>query len=170
MRGSSAIVLPPQVFDLLAYLIRNRERVVSKDELIATIWDGRIVSDSALTTCINAARLCHRGIAERATLHQDLGPPRRTVRGLRSGNWRRAYERWIGNYMLGLACLPAGRTKRAVDLRAHVQAHVCRRGSEAMGQMMSEEMRIELTRLRCLKVARAADGCDEFLPVKSRQQ
>ena len=49
MRGSNAIVLPPQVFDLLAYLIRNRERVVSKDELIATIWDGRIVSDGRLT-------------------------------------------------------------------------------------------------------------------------
>jgi TolB-like protein len=55
-RGADAIPLQPQVFDLLAYLIRNRERVVSKDDLIAGIWGGRIVSESALTTRINAAR------------------------------------------------------------------------------------------------------------------
>jgi TolB-like protein len=55
-RGADAISLQPQVFDLLAYLIRNRERVVSKDDLIAGIWGGRIVSESALTTRINAAR------------------------------------------------------------------------------------------------------------------
>ena len=46
----------PQVFDILSYLIRNRERVVSRDELIAAIWAGRIVSEFALTTRINAAR------------------------------------------------------------------------------------------------------------------
>jgi pimeloyl-ACP methyl ester carboxylesterase len=38
--------IEPQVFDLLLFLIRNRERVVSKDDLIAGVWDGRIVSDS----------------------------------------------------------------------------------------------------------------------------
>ena len=46
-RGADAIPVAPQVFDMLAYLIRNRERVVSKDDLIAAIWDGRIVSDRA---------------------------------------------------------------------------------------------------------------------------
>lgn len=55
-RGGDLVPLQPQVFDLLEYLIRNRERVVSKDELIATVWAGRIVSESALTTRINAAR------------------------------------------------------------------------------------------------------------------
>jgi TolB-like protein/DNA-binding winged helix-turn-helix (wHTH) protein len=55
-RGGDPVSLEPQVFDLLAYLIRKRERVVGKDELIASIWGGRIVSDSALTTRINAAR------------------------------------------------------------------------------------------------------------------
>ena len=54
-RGTSQISVEPKVFDLLAYVIRNRERVVSKDDLIAAIWNGRIVSESALTTCINAA-------------------------------------------------------------------------------------------------------------------
>jgi DNA-binding winged helix-turn-helix (wHTH) protein len=40
-----ADLLTPQVFDVLDYLIRNRERVVSKDDLIAAVWNGRIVSD-----------------------------------------------------------------------------------------------------------------------------
>jgi TolB-like protein/cytochrome c-type biogenesis protein CcmH/NrfG len=46
----------PQVFDLLVYLVQNRYRVVSKDDLIASVWAGRIVSDSTLTSRINAAR------------------------------------------------------------------------------------------------------------------
>ena len=41
-RGAEMIPLAPQVFDLLDYLIRNRERVVSKDDLISAIWNGRI--------------------------------------------------------------------------------------------------------------------------------
>ncbi len=55
-RATSLISVEPKVFDLLVYVIRNRERVVSKDDLVAAIWNGRIVSESALTTCINAAR------------------------------------------------------------------------------------------------------------------
>ena len=55
-RGSEAVAVEPQVFDLLVYLVENRERVVSKDDLIASVWGGRIVSDSTLTSRINAAR------------------------------------------------------------------------------------------------------------------
>ena len=55
-RGADLVAIEPQVFDLLVYLVRNRERVVSKDDLIAAIWGGRIVSESALTTRINAVR------------------------------------------------------------------------------------------------------------------
>jgi TolB-like protein len=55
-RAGDLIAVEPKVFDLLVHLIANRERVVSKDDLIAAIWDGRIVSESALTTAINAAR------------------------------------------------------------------------------------------------------------------
>jgi adenylate cyclase len=55
-RGAVAVPVEPQVFDLLAYLIKNRERVASKDDLVAAIWGGRIVSESTLTTRINAAR------------------------------------------------------------------------------------------------------------------
>src|SRR5213082_1872550 len=55
-RGSVPVALEPQVFDLLLYLVQNRDRVVTKDDLIATVWKGRIVSDSTLTTRINAAQ------------------------------------------------------------------------------------------------------------------
>jgi TolB-like protein/cytochrome c-type biogenesis protein CcmH/NrfG len=50
------IHVEPQVFDLLVYLVQNRDRVVSKDDVIASVWGGRIVSDSTLTSRINAAR------------------------------------------------------------------------------------------------------------------
>jgi TolB-like protein/Flp pilus assembly protein TadD len=46
----------PQVFDLLEFLIRNRDRVVSRDDLLAAVWHGRIVSESTLASRINAAR------------------------------------------------------------------------------------------------------------------
>ena len=55
-RGADVVSIAPQVFDLLEYLIRNRERVVTKDDLINAVWNGRIVSDAALTTRLNAAR------------------------------------------------------------------------------------------------------------------
>ena len=55
-RGGALIAIQPQVFDLLEYAIRNRQRVVSKDDLLAAVWNGRIVSESTLSTRINAAR------------------------------------------------------------------------------------------------------------------
>ena len=54
--GGAMVPIEPQVFDLLVYLIENRDRVVSKDDLIASIWRGRIVSDSTLDSRINAVR------------------------------------------------------------------------------------------------------------------
>src|SRR6266852_5091850 len=55
-RGSHRVAIEPQVFDVLVYLMENRDHVVSKDDLIAAVWDGRIVSESTLTSRINAAR------------------------------------------------------------------------------------------------------------------
>jgi TolB-like protein len=55
-REGGAIEVEPQVFDLLAYLIRERGRVVTRDDLLATVWQGRIVSESTLSSRINAAR------------------------------------------------------------------------------------------------------------------
>ncbi len=50
------VAVEPKVFDLLLYLIRNQDRVVSRDDLIEHVWAGRIVSESAIATCINGAR------------------------------------------------------------------------------------------------------------------
>jgi TolB-like protein/cytochrome c-type biogenesis protein CcmH/NrfG len=55
-RESELVRLDPQVFDLLVYLIENRHRVVSKDDMLTAIWAGRIVSESALASRIYAAR------------------------------------------------------------------------------------------------------------------
>jgi DNA-binding winged helix-turn-helix (wHTH) protein len=55
-RASQVVAVAPQVFDLLVYLLRNRERVVSRDDLLDAVWGGRIVSESTLASHINAAR------------------------------------------------------------------------------------------------------------------
>jgi TolB-like protein/cytochrome c-type biogenesis protein CcmH/NrfG len=55
-RGSELVAVEPQVLDLLVYLVQNRDRVLSKDDLIASVWEGRIVSDTTLTSRVYAAR------------------------------------------------------------------------------------------------------------------
>ena len=55
-RGPALIAVEPQVLDLLVHLVQNRDRVVSKDDLIASVWGGRAVSDANLTSRIYAAR------------------------------------------------------------------------------------------------------------------
>jgi DNA-binding winged helix-turn-helix (wHTH) protein len=55
-QGDDLVPLAPQVFDILVYLIRHRERVISKEDLIADVWGGRVVSESALTTRLNGVR------------------------------------------------------------------------------------------------------------------
>src|SRR3954468_14169212 len=77
-RGAEVVSIAPQVFDLLEYLIRNRERVVSKDDLINAIWNGRIVSDAALTTRLNAARTAIGDSGEEQRLIKTL--PRKGFR------------------------------------------------------------------------------------------
>jgi TolB-like protein/Flp pilus assembly protein TadD len=77
-RGGRLIPVEPQVFDLLEHLICNRERVVSKDDLIASIWGGRIVSESALGTRINAARTAIGDSGEAQRLIKTL--PRKGIR------------------------------------------------------------------------------------------
>jgi DNA-binding winged helix-turn-helix (wHTH) protein len=57
LRAAGRVIqLQPQVFDLLQFLLANRDRVVSKEELLAAVWRGRIVSESTLASRINAAR------------------------------------------------------------------------------------------------------------------
>jgi TolB-like protein len=77
-RTTSVVPVEPLVFDLLLHVIQNRERVVSKDELVAAIWKGRIVSESAITTCINAARTAIGDSGEAQRLIRTL--PRKGIR------------------------------------------------------------------------------------------
>ena len=91
-RADALVPVEPQVFDILSHLIRNRERVVTRDDLIASVWAGRIVSESALTTRINAARsaigdngqdqrliktLPRKGVRFVATVHEQSGQDER---------------------------------------------------------------------------------------------
>jgi len=55
-RLGEAVHIEPQVFDLIVCLVRNHDRIVSKDELIETVWNGRIISEAALSSRINGAR------------------------------------------------------------------------------------------------------------------
>src|SRR5262245_58151212 len=55
-RGGETVHVEPQVFDLLVHLVRNRDQVISKQEILTAVWGGRIVSESTLSNRINAAR------------------------------------------------------------------------------------------------------------------
>jgi TolB-like protein len=77
-RGSTPVAVEPQVFDLLKYLVENRDRVVSKDDLIASVWAGRNVSDSTLSSRINAARRAIGDNGDEQKLIRTI--PRRGVR------------------------------------------------------------------------------------------
>jgi len=78
LRGAEAIMIGPQVFDLLLHLVQNREHVVTKDNLIDVVWGGRIVSESTLTSHINAVR---KAIG-------DTGEEQRLVRTLARKGYR----------------------------------------------------------------------------------
>jgi TolB-like protein len=54
--GSQLVAIGPKVFDLLLYLVRKRDQVVTRDDLLTAVWDGRIVSESTLTSHVNAVR------------------------------------------------------------------------------------------------------------------
>lgn len=77
-RGAHLVAVEPQVFDLLVHLVRNRERVVGKDDLLASVWHGRTVSESAVGTRINAARSAVGDTGEEQRLIKTL--PRKGIR------------------------------------------------------------------------------------------
>ncbi len=102
-RGSKAIPIEPQVFDLLVYLVENRDRVVSKDQLFASVWRGRIVSDSTLTSRINAAR---RAVG-------DSGQQQRLIRTI-----ARKGLRFVGDVQVQSAAAPLrDQTPRSAEPR-----------------------------------------------------
>jgi len=89
-RGGEPVRMEPQVFDLLVHLVRHRDRVVSKDDLIATVWGGRIVSDATIDSRVKAVRravnddgaaqriirtIPRRGVRFIAEVKEDAIPP-----------------------------------------------------------------------------------------------
>jgi TolB-like protein len=77
-RGDDHIAVEPQVFDLLEFLIRARERVVSRDEILDAVWRGRNVSDATLSSRVNSARAAIGDNGEQQRLIRTL--PRKGVR------------------------------------------------------------------------------------------
>src|SRR5262249_23935094 len=77
-RAGMIVHVEPQVFDLLVYFIRNRDRIVSKDELFDAIWQGRIISEATLSSRISAAR----------PALGDSGNDQSLIRTLHSGGFR----------------------------------------------------------------------------------
>jgi DNA-binding winged helix-turn-helix (wHTH) protein len=160
MRGPNVIVVAPQVFDLLVYLIRHRERVVSKDELIDAIWDGRVVSDAALTTRVYVARTA---VGDNGREQQFIKTvPRRGIRfvGQVEEICASASERSPTKLATYHASSLVGRREPSIYVQmfnTHSDGSFA-----ALGEVVSEQVRIELTRLRWLKVIAAVEGQPNF--------
>ena len=103
----------PQVFDLLVYLIANRDRVVTKDELLQNIWKSRSVSESALTTRINAVR---RAVG-------DSGDSQRLIRTLPRRGFRFVGEVRCPIFAIARSSASAGAARQAVGRRVVVHQH-----------------------------------------------
>ena len=76
--GTHLVAVEPQVFDLLQFLIRHRDRVVTRDDVLNAVWNGRAVSESALAVRINAARLAISDNGQQQRLIRTL--PRKGLR------------------------------------------------------------------------------------------
>jgi TolB-like protein len=94
-RDGELVAMQPQVFDLLVHLLKHRDHVVSRDDLIALVWGGRIVSDSTLDSRINAAR----------SAVGDSGKAQRLIRTI-----PRKGVRFVGAVNEGLNCVDLAST------------------------------------------------------------
>ena len=108
-RAKTLVHVEPQVFDLLVYLVENRDRVVSKDDLIASVWGGRIVSDSTLTSRINAAR----------TAVGDSGKQQRLIRTVPRKGVRFVGD--VGEVPQFIETLPGGTSYHIIKIRSDAE-------------------------------------------------
>lgn len=113
-RGESMIAVEPGVFDLLVYLLVNRDRVVSRDDLIAAVWNGRIVSESTLASRINAAR---QALA-------DSGEEQRLIRTIPRKGFRFVGEVIEADDALDSRARPAGRDSSKQSSAPRPDQHV----------------------------------------------
>lgn len=114
-KGDAVLSVEPQVFDVLAFLIRHRERVVSRDELLTSVWDGRNISDSTFTSRINAARSAISDSGEDQRLVRTV--PRRGYRFVGSVREQQAAVDIVAE---GATSLPAPATKPGSHPASHV--------------------------------------------------
>jgi adenylate cyclase len=151
-RRDDLVPVTRQVFDLLVYLIRHREQVVTKDDLIAAVWSGRIISEAALTTRLSVARRAIGDSGEAQLLIRTL--PRN---GFRFVGAVREEHRFAS---VPVAVGIAGETPRTVsNLPDKPSIAVLAftnisgdRNSELLGDGIAEDLLIELSRLRWLVV------------------
>jgi TolB-like protein/predicted ATPase len=143
-RGAEPIAVEPQVFDLLAYLVQHRDRVVTKEDLLEAVWGGRIVSGSALTTRINAAR---RAVG-------DTGEAQRLIRTL-----PRKGVRFIAEVKEQVTALDFAELRNAEEFPARPSIVVLPFQNfsddpelEYFAEGLVEEIITELSRVRCLFV------------------
>jgi TolB-like protein len=104
-RGTDLVSVQPQVFDLLVFLVDNRERVISRDDLLASVWKGRIVSESALDSRINAARSAIGDSGREQRLIKTL--PRKGIRFVGAVREELNRQRAVGANLSGEVAGPA---------------------------------------------------------------
>ena len=119
--GVGLVAIEPQVFDLLVYLLQNRDRVVSKDDLLEAIWGGRIVSESTLTSRINAARRAVGDSGEQQALIRTIA--RKGIRFVGAVNEGKTADTSMRPVRQTHAAAPSLRQDMRQDLRQDI--HFC---------------------------------------------
>ena len=150
-RGADVLPITRQAFDLLEYLIRHRERVVGKDELIETIWRGRYVSDAAVTTRINAVR---GALGDSGALQQFVKTvPRKGYRFVGTVRQEPKHARTPGTSAGAVAVLDGASIAvlRFVDLSSE-------RDAASFADGIVEDVLVAFSKLRWLRVAAPSSG------------
>ena len=151
LREDGAVhALEPQVFSLLAFLVEHRERLVPKEELFEKLWDGRVVTDSALTSRIKSARQALG----------DSGKAQRFIKTIHGKGFRFVEDVQVG-HSAGLV-LPGGGDERpdvSIETSQRPSIAVLPFKSEAdagpyatLADGLAHELITELARLRWLLV------------------
>lgn len=141
-RGPDAIAIEPQVFDLLVHLLENRDRVVSKDDLVAAVWGGRVVSDSTLTSRINAAR---KAVG-------DNGEQQKLIRTIARKGFRFVGEVRVAADDQGPAAVPAASADRAAIAVLPFANMTGDPAQEYFSDGISEDIMTALSKLHWLSV------------------
>jgi TolB-like protein len=137
LRKSDCVVpAEPQVLSLLFHLVENRDRLVSKDELVAAIWDGRAVSDGTISSRIKSAR----------QLLGDTGEAQRLIRTIHGKGFR-----FVGE----VSELADGRPSDRADSKPSIAVlpfHCADPSLSIISEGVPHDLIVGLSRLRSLTV------------------